>query len=262
MTPKLPRQGAQQAAADYYDRVAETWDETHGVGRQNTRFASQLRENLRTLLADVAPTGVALELGAGTGPYVDITAPLFGKLIASDLSAGMLAMLARRLERLGLGNVTPLRQDACDLRDVASESVDVVYSIGLIETVGDLARLFGESHRVLRPGGVVAGITSNGDCPWYRLRTRLEGGERHGRTGYLLTARDLEQALRQAGFHPPRVQYWGAVPPGLRSPLLIRTLAAVETLVVHTRLAGYLGVLSFNATKPARAGRDDRVPEH
>jgi ubiquinone/menaquinone biosynthesis C-methylase UbiE len=246
-------QGTPSSATDYYDRVAETWDETHGVGRQNARFASQLRENLRTLLAGVTPAGVALELGAGTGPYVDITAPLFGKLIASDLSAGMLAMLARRLERLGLGNVTPLRQDACDLRGVPSESVDVVYSVGLIETVGDLGRLFAESHRVLRPGGVAAGITSNGDCPWYRLRTRLEGGERHGRTGYLLTARDLEQALRQVGFHPPRIQYWGAVPPSLRNPWLIQTLGAVETAVAGTRFARYLGVLTFDARKLDRA---------
>jgi SAM-dependent methyltransferase len=249
MKAKPPMESVSRAPAEYYDQMAETWDETHGVGRQNARFASQLRESLTALLSGVAPTGVALELGAGTGPYVEITAPLFGKLIASDLSAGMLAVLARRVERLGFSNVTPLRQDAGDLRDVPSESVDVVYSVGLLETVSDLDRLFAESHRVLRAGGLLAGITSNGDCPWYRLRARLEGGERHGRTGYLLTARDLEQTLRQAGFRPPRVRYWCLIPPGLRSRSLIQALTGVEAVVARTTLARYLGVLSFSALK-------------
>jgi SAM-dependent methyltransferase len=249
MNAKPPMEGVPTGPADYYDQMAETWDETHGVGRQNARFAGQLRESLRALLSGVAPTGVALELGAGTGPYVEITAPLFGKLIASDLSAGMLAVLARRVERLRLSNVTPLRQDACDLRDVPSESVDVVYSVGLLETVSDFDRLFAESHRVLRAGGLLAAITSNGDCPWYRLRARLEGAERHGRTGYLLTTRDLEPALRQAGFRPPRVRYWGSVSPGLRSPVLIQVLTGVETVVARTSLDRYLGVLSFSALK-------------
>jgi SAM-dependent methyltransferase len=205
---------------------------------------------------------VALELGAGTGPYVDVTAPLFAKLIATDLSAGMVSVLGPRLERSGLANVTALRQDACDLREIASASVDVVYSVGLIETVNDVARLFAESHRVLRPGGLVAAITSNGECPWYRLRVRLEGGERHGRTGYLLTAADLEQSLRRAGFAPPQIRYWGAVPPGVRNALLIHTLATVETVVTGTRFARYLGVLTFTARKPGSGDRNAGTPEH
>ena len=104
------------SVADYYDRVASTWDQTHGVARQNPRFARQVRDHLKSLLsrADRSAT-TALELGAGTGPYVDVTAPLFARLIATDLSDGMLTVFARRISQLGLTNVALMRQDACDL---------------------------------------------------------------------------------------------------------------------------------------------------
>jgi ubiquinone/menaquinone biosynthesis C-methylase UbiE len=238
---------------DYYDRAAETWDGTHGAARQNPRFAGQIRNSLKALLSLVDRSATALELGAGTGPYVDIAAPLFARLIATDVSEGMLAVFARRVAQLGLTNVTLLRQDACDLRKIATGSVDMVYSIGLLETVADIERLFAESGRVLRPGGFVAGITSNGDCPWYSLRRKLEGGERHGRTGRLVTAASLTEFLRRAGFTSPEIAYWGAAPPGLQSRVLIAALAVAEAIVAPTPFAGRLGVLSFSARKTAGA---------
>src|SRR6266480_6007550 len=89
---------------DYYDRVAETWDATEGAQCYNVYFARQLCDHLKALLADSAGKPLALELGAGTGPYVDVTAPLFGNLIAADVSRGMLAVLERRIKQLGLTN--------------------------------------------------------------------------------------------------------------------------------------------------------------
>ena len=236
---------------DYYDRVAESWDAKEGSERYNPYFACQLRDRLKALLAGSAGKPSALELGAGTGPYVDVTAPLFGKLIAADVSRGMLAVLERRIEQLGLTNVVILQQDACDLRAIQSASVDVVYSVGLLEIIADFHRLFAEAHRVLKPGGVVAGVTSNGDCPWYRLRRLLEGGERHGRTGQLATARGLNVALQRAGLAAPEIVYWGAVRPQMQNPTIINTLATFEKVIAPTPAARYLGVLSFRSHKPA-----------
>jgi ubiquinone/menaquinone biosynthesis C-methylase UbiE len=242
------------SAAEYYDQAAETWDETHGAARQNARFARQIRDNLRMLLSPVDRSAVALELGAGTGPRVDFTAPLFARLLATDISDGMLDVFARRLVQLGLTNVTLLRQDACDLREIATESMDLVYSVGLLETIADFDRLFAESYRVLRPGGFVAGITSNGDCPWYSLRRKLEAGERHGRTGQLATARGLEVVLRRACFAAPEIIHWGAVPPRMQNRLLVALLGAAETVVASTPLCRYLGLVSFRARKRPCAG--------
>jgi ubiquinone/menaquinone biosynthesis C-methylase UbiE len=239
------------SVAEYYDRAAESWDQSHGAARQNPRFARQIRNSLERLLSGAGGTATALELGAGTGPYVDITAPLFTRLIATDLSEGMLAVFARRVVQLGLLNVTLLRQDACDLREIVTGSVDVVYSIGLLETVSDITRLFAESSRVLRPGGSVVGITSNGDCPWYSLRRKLEGGERYCRSGRLVTAATLAEVLRRTGFTLPKVTYWGAAPPGMQNSGIIAVLAAAEAIIEPTPLARYLGVLSFSAYKLA-----------
>jgi arsenite methyltransferase len=84
---------------------------------------------------------------------VEVTAPLFEKLIATDVSRGMLAVLERRIEKLDLGNVVIQQQEACDLSAIESASVDVVYSIGLLEVMADFHRLFAEVHRVLKPSG-------------------------------------------------------------------------------------------------------------
>jgi len=240
--------------ADYYDRAAETWDATYGAARQNPRFARQIRNSLKALLSLVDRSATVLELGAGTGPYVDLAASLFTRVIATDVSEGMLAVFARRVAQLELTNVTLLRQDACDLRKIATSSVDMVYSIGLLETVTDIERLFAESGRVLRPSGFVAGITSNGDSPWYSLRRKLEGGERHGRTGRLVTAAGLTEFLRRAGFASPEITYWGATPPGVQNLVLIAALAVAEAIVAPTPLARRLGVLSFSARKISAGG--------
>jgi SAM-dependent methyltransferase len=161
----------------------------------------------------------------------------------------MLAGFARRLRALGLSNVTLMQQDACELAGITPESVDVVYSIGLLETIANFDRLLGAVHRVLKPGGIVVGITSNGECPWYAIRRRLEGGERHGRTGTLVTAGFLSDVLARTGFAPPTVTYWGAAPPGLQNRLLCALLAGAEGIIAPLPLARYLGVLSFRASK-------------
>src|SRR5689334_17681979 len=140
----MPEQGESPLSRvrDYYDRASETWDAMEGTESYNVYFRAQLHNRLKALLADSIGKSAALELGAGTGTYLDVTAPLFGKLIATDVSAGMLAVLERRTSQLGLTNVEILQQDAYELVAIKSASVDVVYSVGLLETIANFPRLF------------------------------------------------------------------------------------------------------------------------
>jgi ubiquinone/menaquinone biosynthesis C-methylase UbiE len=235
--------------ADYYNLAADTWDQVHGVGRQNPHFAEQVRENIRWMFAGVPSGALVVELGAGTGPYLEITAPMVQRLIAVDVSGGMLAVCARRVGAGALGNVSLMQEDACELRSIATSTVDMVYSIGLLETVPDLDRLFTAIHRVLKPNGIVAAITSNGNCPWYSVRQWLEGRDRHCRTGRLATRKRLANSLQGLGFTEPEITYWGALPPSIHNRILSRIMAVVEIMVTPTPLARCLGALTIRARK-------------
>jgi ubiquinone/menaquinone biosynthesis C-methylase UbiE len=235
--------------AQYYNGAAETWDELYGVGRQNPRFARQMQESIKGMFASVPRDAVAVELGAGTGPYLETTALMVRRLIAVDVSEGMLAVCARRVAAGAIANVSLVQDDACELRTIAPGSADMVYSIGLLETVPDLKGLFAAICRILKPNGIVAAITSNGNCPWYSVRRCLEGRESHCRSSRLATRKLLASPLRRSGFTEPEITYWGALPPGIHNPTLGRLMAVVETVVAPTPLARFLGALTMRARK-------------
>jgi ubiquinone/menaquinone biosynthesis C-methylase UbiE len=232
-----------------YDHLAESWDAAQGADSYNSYFRGQLQDHIKRLVERSEGRSLALELGAGTGAYLNVTAPIFDRVIATDISKRMLSVLENRAERLGLSNVIALQQDAYDLCAIESASVDLVYSVGLLETIMEFRRLFVEIHRVLKYNGTVVGITSNGSCPWYLVRKVIEGGERYCRTGRLATARNIGQVLQQVGFTGSKISCWGAVRPQMRGRHAIAALAVAEKLVMRTAAARYLGVLEFAARK-------------
>ena len=95
-----------------------------------------------------------LELAAGTG---DVSAALAGRVarvLATDLSPGMVAVAARR----GLPGVEHRRMDMQAL-DLADASFDKVVSRWGYMLVPDRAAALRETRRVLRPGGRLAFAT-------------------------------------------------------------------------------------------------------
>ncbi len=63
-------------------------------------------------------------------------------------------MLARAHERVGaMPGVQFVQHDVCNPWPVPSRSIDVVVANLMLEHVRDLAPVFDEAHRVLRPGG-------------------------------------------------------------------------------------------------------------
>ena len=129
--------------AKAYDR----WSATYDADKNTTRDldAAVLR---RTPLAldgkDV------LELGCGTGKNTAYLASKAGKVFALDFSEGM---IARAHERLTTSNVRFIRHDVRDLWPLEAESVDIVVGNLILEHVHDLAPVYFEAARVLRPGG-------------------------------------------------------------------------------------------------------------
>ncbi len=96
---------------------------------------------------------VLLDVGAGTG---NLTAHLLGcrgRVIASDLSEGMLAALARRHVATERVSTQPL--NGTDLRPLADGSVDLVATYSVLHHVPDYLLLVREMARVVRVGGVI-----------------------------------------------------------------------------------------------------------
>jgi ubiquinone/menaquinone biosynthesis C-methylase UbiE/uncharacterized membrane protein YbhN (UPF0104 family) len=229
----------------HYDRVAAQWD-TAQVQDLNAAYLESRWRSLEPMLHDYAGSARAVELGVGTGAYMDRIAPLFGEILAVDFSRGMLDVLERKLRSLGRTNVKPVQHDVYHLDAIPDGTIDVALAIGLMENIDEPGRLFAEVARILRPAGAFIATTSNGRCPWYRLRGLLQGAQ-HCRTEHFLTETEVRRLSTVAGLTCDHVRYWGTVPGGLRSPLLVKWLASLEAPLSRTPLDHYLGGLAFRA---------------
>ena len=103
-----------------------------------------------------SPFGEALEIGSGTG-YFSLNLlqlGLIGRLVATDISPGMLGELAATAERLGV-EVETETTDAERL-PFEDESFDLVFGHAVLHHLPDLPLALAELRRVLRPGGTLA----------------------------------------------------------------------------------------------------------
>ena len=91
-----------------------------------------------------------LELGSGTGKNTTFLAQNARHVVAMDFAEGM---IARAHQRIVTNNVQFLRHDVRDTWPVPSASVDLVVANLILEHVHDLAPVFFERARVLRPNG-------------------------------------------------------------------------------------------------------------
>ena len=129
--------------AGAYDRWAASYD----ADRNATR-------DLDAEVVRGAPLAIAghdvLELGCGTGKNTAWLAERARSVVALDFSEGM---LARARERVGAAHVRFVRHDVRAPWPVPDASADVVVGNLVLEHVADLAPVYAEAARVLRPRG-------------------------------------------------------------------------------------------------------------
>jgi ubiquinone/menaquinone biosynthesis C-methylase UbiE len=117
-----------------------------------------------------------LELGCGTGKNTVVLAERAKRVVAMDFSA---EMLARARTRVSTANVEFVRHDARETWPIPAASVDAVIGNLVLEHVEDLACIYEEAARALRPGGHLF------LCELHPFR-QLRGGQAHfidARTG-------------------------------------------------------------------------------
>jgi SAM-dependent methyltransferase len=170
----------------------------------------QVSEDLLTAL-QLRPGQRVLELAAGTGEFALQLARAVGPtghLIASDVAAGMVALLRHTLA--GVDNAEVAQLDALDT-GLPSASLDaVVMRMGLM-LVDDPQAVLREARRVLVPGGriAVAVWAAPEHNPWIvyvgmaaQINGIVTGGPPTGPGGLfsLAEAAVLEGAMLKAGF--------------------------------------------------------------
>ena len=138
----------------YHDVAADSYDSKWGIDFGAVGQA-QVLGKLRKLLGAELEDGYqrSLEIGAGTG-YFSLNLLQTGvvqRATCTDISPGMVAMLADNARRLGL-EVRTARADAESL-PFADQSFDLLLGHAVLHHLPNLRRAFNEFHRVLAPGG-------------------------------------------------------------------------------------------------------------
>lgn len=141
----------------YHDAAAGGYDSKWGID-----FGPIGQEQVRAKVAKAlggwpeSAFGEACEIGSGTG-YFSLNLlqlGLIGRVVATDISPGMLGELAATAERLGLD----LETEATDAEHLPFQdgSVDIVFGHAVLHHLPDLPAALAEFRRVLRPGGTLA----------------------------------------------------------------------------------------------------------
>lgn len=137
-------EGAASPIANAYDR----WSASYDAARNTTRdLDGRVLRDARLPLAGAR----VLEIGCGTGRNTVFLAAQAREVVALDFSEGMLAQARTRCAGL------PVRFAAQDLRTrwpVGDATIDVAVTDLVLEHIEDLAPIYAEAARVLRPGGV------------------------------------------------------------------------------------------------------------
>jgi arsenite methyltransferase len=120
-------------------------------------------------LASLQPGQTVLDLGSGAGLDCFFAAKKVGEtghVIGVDMTPEMIERARSSAKRLDIQNVE-FRQGYLEDLPVESNTVDVIISNCVINLSPDKSKVFGESFRVLRPGGklAVSDIVTDGPLP-------------------------------------------------------------------------------------------------
>jgi ubiquinone/menaquinone biosynthesis C-methylase UbiE len=156
-SPSTTAAQIKHANVRYHDAAAAEYDSKWGIDFGPTG-QGQVRTKIAKALGGwpARPFGEALEIGSGTG-YFSLNLLQLGlaeRLVATDISPGMLDELGATAERLEL-DVETAATDAEHL-PFEDRSFDLVFGHAVLHHLPDLTAALTEFRRVLRPGGTLA----------------------------------------------------------------------------------------------------------
>jgi len=129
----------------FWSKLAASYDSV--IDRQ---LGGRTRWLLRERLAREAALGRAVEFGCGTGFFTPALAAKAERLLATDVSEGMLQVAKQQVQA---PNVT-FRVEDCQRTSLPDASVDTAF-MSLVIQFTDPPVTLAEMHRILKPGGTL-----------------------------------------------------------------------------------------------------------
>jgi SAM-dependent methyltransferase len=122
----------------------------------------------RALAVMKIEAGMAVaDIGAGSGYFTERLARLVGPkghVYATDIQQGMVDLLRRRIERLGLTNVTPVLGEPANPK-LAADSVDLALMVDVYHELWDPQAVLRHIRTALKPSGRLVLIEYKGEDP-------------------------------------------------------------------------------------------------
>ena len=129
-----------------YDKIAHDYNQRYPASQQWERGQALLD------LANRYKNGNFLEVGSGTGHWLNLLHKVTTNLFGLDYSFGMIQQAGKQPAPLQLLRGSAVQLPYCD------NSFDLLYSVDAIHHFGDHQAFVAEAFRVLKPGGAFATI--------------------------------------------------------------------------------------------------------
>ena len=226
----------------FYDKYAPTWDDRFKE-RPSTLDFHRIRLESFLKLANLKNDDCIIEIGVGTGPYLDMISPLVRKVICVDGSEQMLNVLMEKHQ--SLSNIELAKINLEEPLKKGEFEAELVYGFGVIEHIIETNIFLENCRNMLKPGGRIIFVTVNGKSPWYKgIRNSWRSGP-HCSTDRYYTAKQLHDLMSKHSFVLEKVSYWGYFPAGINN-VGHRSLKTLGNVLGKTWMKYYSGGLTVS----------------
>ena len=193
-----------RAPADYvrdvFDGYADTF-ESHLVQKLGYQMPERLGEAIRAVASSADAGWDVLDLGCGTGLMGEVLADRCVRLVGIDIAPKMVDKARSKgvYTELAVADILPF------MRGCKAASFDLIVAADVFVYLGDLAAIFAEARRLLRPAGLFAFTVEAAEGNGDDFVLEPTGRYRHAE-GYLHRLRTAD-GLDSARFTPAVIRY-------------------------------------------------------